>query len=752
MNEARPSNWIDEQAAEYQDLVGSFVESVVDKDTDEIIEYQLIWEGGDLGVALTTKENELGVCVSRVTGKGFPFGIKNVGSGDSLLSINMEDMTKNSLEQVVKFLQECDLPATLRFKKSEKRPSVTIPPPVRSNPSGVTSPTGSSAPRSSTRGSSKKSNKKRSSPQNNSRASLLTTGDRLSNTSSVQSRPSDGYRASNDSAVRASETRISDGTVGYRPTENITAQGSESQSQRASDSTVGYRASENSTVRGSDSQRPSDSTTGYRPSDNSQRLSVATSVASVGSPVQSSLTAPPPPPAKLADSMLKLSVQGDDVDEEEVADQVRELAPVKTKKKGKIATKLEATFVPVLGNDSIVSQNIPVIPRVDSMVSNVSSVDALGSQLPVSTEQFLSDDEDEEANSPVSHQVQPMVLEISPNEDKVQSSMTMSMKEDLLKSQPMSELHQMCAKGNVRGVVQYVKVKGFEGFIDREANHGQTCLHLAAKSGSAPLIKFILEQFKPLEDLINLEDDKGNNALHFAATKTPHVVHMLLECGAIADVKNSRALSPLIISIITSKDDNVIVPRMLLKFGGNANDMHEGHTVIHTAVSRGMFHIAGALVKAGAKMDVEDSEGKNIFEKVNRKSLRFLLSHIHFPPTAITEKERPNCMLCQKKFGFGTRKCNCTHCGRIACHDCASLNVEMYKLPMGFPGRVKRGAAVRDLKRVCKTCYSVFKERNDVPVKEESRFMKRIVGVEWDEVNPNKLQPTRAAGRRGEKE
>ncbi|POM65573.1 Myosin-like protein, partial [Phytophthora palmivora] len=305
---------------------------------------------------------------------------------------------------------------------------------------------------------------------------------------------------------------------------------------------------------------------------------------------------------------------------------------------------------------------------------------------------------------------------------------TMDSTAPIMKSHPIGTLHEMCAKGNLRGVVQHLRVDGPEALLNREPNHGQTGLHLAVKSGKVPLVKVILEQYKPLEDIINVEDDKGNTALHFAATKTPAMVHLLLENGASANVKNSRKFTPLIISVITSKDDSVIIPRMLLKFGANPNDMHDSQTVIHTAISTGRLQIAGALVRAGAKMDVEDAEGKSVFEKLPRKDLRYLISHIYFPPTYITRKERSECMLCRQKFKF-----------------------EMVKFPMGFPGRTRRGAANREQKRVCKTCFNVFKERNDEPEKSDmSKFINRVINIEWDEVNPEKLQKTQEAGRRGE--
>ncbi|DBA04372.1 TPA: hypothetical protein N0F65_002134 [Lagenidium giganteum] len=640
----RSNSWMDEQAAEYADLVGSFVESVIDSDTEEMIEYQLIWEGGDLGVALTPLDSKaaVGVQVSRVTGKGFPFGIKNVGPGDILLSINLRDTTKLTLDQVVGYLQECDLPATLRFKKMS--PDTDKAPPA--------------VPRRST-------------------YTITSNGP----TSPQGSAPGPG-RVSVASAGRFSAAS----------------------SNRGSQKNIGGRPSSYGRIFEDDYEEDED-----------EGLDIVANL-------------------------------GKDEEDDELVEDSHDDDPRLLRK--------QSSSMPLLGDFSTATSTIPIMPEA-SMASNIGVIDDVAQpQMPVYS--------GEEEVSPVGQAVQPVMLRSTTDsldslgDDLVKPEtaargsvrvMTDSGRgmESMMKSQPIGSLHEMCAKGNVRGVVQHLRVEGPEGLITREPNHGQTCLHLAVKSGNVQLAKLILEQYKPLEELINLEDDKGNAALHFAATKTPGMVHLLLENGASSNVKNSRKLTPLIISVITSKDDNVIIPRMLLKFGANPNDMHDGQTVIHTAIGTGRLQIAGALVKAGAKMDVEDSEGKNVFEKLDRRSTRFLISHIYFPPTYITEKERQECMLCHKKIKFGHRKCNCTHCGRFCCSECCSLSVEMHKFPMGFPGRVRRGAAVRDQKRVCKTCYNVFKERTEEPQKQENRFLNRIIGVEWDEINPNKLQTSRAA-------
>ncbi|RHZ39653.1 hypothetical protein DYB31_014393, partial [Aphanomyces astaci] len=153
-----------------------------------------------------------------------------------------------------------------------------------------------------------------------------------------------------------------------------------------------------------------------------------------------------------------------------------------------------------------------------------------------------------------------------------------------------------------------------------------------------------------------------------------------------------------------------------------------------------LLKVAGALVRAGAKLEVEDSDGKTVFEKVNRPSLKYLVSHIYFPPTFISEKERTECMLCLKKFGFGRRKYNCTLCGRLCCADDASLFIPFVQFPQGFPGRIHKGAGVLDDKRCCKTCFNVLKGRANAAPKADKGFIARVIGIEWDEVNPDKLQ------------
>lgn len=775
------NTWIEEQAAEYADLVGSFVESVVDSDTDEIIEYQLIWEGGDLGVALTTMEgHETGVGVSRVTGKGFPFGIKNVGPGDVLLSINLQDTTVMTLDQVVSFLQVCDLPATLRFKKLSPDTSnapISVPRKstyviTSSNPTGPTSPQGSSAPASMPRGSTKyvppppvphpmpqsipAPSKVQPQPQGvpkQARSSMPPN----KIPSDFPPPPPQPERASAFAAIPKSAPRA---PAPQPPQQQHYDQRESHDELPVSPEPVEHEQYEKHDLSPVSAPAPvpsvpaasshsHDEMTKHQPgaAPSPTRISqidglvLTTGTNDLGFEEESDRSSDDEE-ANFGEWTPESFNHEDEAKESEFVDE--DNLPVTRKK--------ASSSVAMLGHYSIQTtpDAIPILPD---------SEEATGIGLVDNVQQTYSAP-DRQTPSPVGYPIQPADMHrqapASPvHDDAPRESVRMTMDggaAPMMKSHPIGTLHELCSKGNLRGLVHYFRANGTDELINREPNHGQTGLHLAVKSGNVQAVKLILDQYKPIDELINIEDDKGNTALHFAATKKPAMVHILLESGASANVKNSRKLTPLIISIITARADDVITPRMLLKYGANPNDMHDSQTVIHTAIANRMLQIAGALVRAGAKMDVEDAEGKNVFEKLNRASTRFLITHVYFPPTYITEKERSDCMLCHKKFKFGHRKYNCTHCGRLACADCAAVFVQMVKFPMGFPGRIHRGAANREQKRVCKTCFNVFKERDEKGEKpQESKFMNRIIGVEWDEVNPNKLEESRPAGRRGEK-
>ncbi|KAL3669058.1 hypothetical protein V7S43_005442 [Phytophthora oleae] len=690
----------------------------------------------------------------------------------------MKDTTKMNLDDVVAYLQICDLPATLRFKKLSPvtdQPPVSVPRKstyviTSGNNTGPTSPMGSQAPPAYPRGSQRGSTKYTPpppAPSHPDRASMP-----VHNTQSDFPEPSappqrQSAKVPPTKKLTESPPKAAPKSVpkpakpAPTPVEPVmfTDQSAYKQHPAVKED---YELTEPVTVKPTKAhkQKPASPRQSVAPEEKLRELDglvLTSGVNDLGfeDSEDESVRASRESRDSWRDESFDVDADHGEWKIEEEKEEV-EKKPSKERAKERFQRDKSGSTVAMLGHFSVETKGdgVPILPDAEeatgiALIDNVSDFSPEDHHASPSGHVRPSE---ESTGSIVSSLNSSMNNTMNTDAPRPSVRVTMDSTAPLMKSHPIGTLHEMCAKGNLRGVVQHLRVDGPEALLNREPNHGQTGLHLAVKSGKVPLVKVILEQYKPIEDLINVEDDKGNTALHFAATKTPAMVHLLLENGASANVKNSRKFTPLIISVITSKDDSVIIPRMLLKFGANPNDMHDSQTVIHTAISTGRLQIAGALVRAGAKMDVEDAEGKSVFEKLPRKDLRLLIAHVYFPPTYITRKERSECMLCHQKFKFGHREHNCTHCGRLCCAECSSLFVDMFKFPMGFPGRTRRGAANREKKRVCKTCYNVFKERNDEPEKSDmSKFINRVINIEWDEVNPEKLKKTEEAGRRGEK-
>ncbi|EQC30656.1 hypothetical protein SDRG_11711 [Saprolegnia diclina VS20] len=773
MSSQRPSqNWIHEQAAEYADLVNdSSFASVSGHASDDPNEYQLIWEGGDLGVALTTNPSGSGVSVSRITGKGFPQGIKSVVPGDVLLGVNELDTLYLTLEDVVKFLQECDLPATLRLTRVENvathmaanpRPSSGRSS-VKSRPSyqrqTYTPPTKVHAPVSDVVTSPTNAGRPPSSKKKGIAGAYGRTSYQQQQAVSAPSMPKPMPKHQPEPVVQkptpapapvvfedesddddepivmptipaAPQTTLKSPYMTQpaatsaekpAPTKSILKPSPHPNAPMKPPSPI-HVASNHDSLRFSDDGRPSAPVDSLRGS--------ATSNASTA--------------IAMSEHMQKMSFS---IDDELPAKES------KVQESGPIAMMDETLDeLPILDNDSIHDSFIKLVDE-----------DAAEREMKEELDQVFEDDEDYENDIEGSdsgeedHQMElpPSTRAPPPYMPEVRDTMRVTQQPPPPgPSVAMSSIHDAAAKGDLRTVLTILRhdKAGPECLLKREPNHGHTALHLAVKSGNVPLVQMMLDQFAgmgPSAELLSVEDDKGNTALHFAATKTPHMVHLLLENGAPVNVKNSRGLTPLVIAILTNKKDDIIIVNMLLKYGANPNEIHETATIVHTAVNMRLIKVAGALVKAGAKLDVEDSDGKNVFEKCSRTSLRYLLSHIYYPPTFISEKERAACMLCLKKIGFGHRKHNCTHCGRLCCTEDASVAIPFVQFPQGFPGRVHKGAGVLEEKRCCKTCFNILRERAAAAApKETGGFVSRVIGVEWDEVNPNKLQKVSAPGRR----
>nr|CCA27039.1 myosinlike protein putative [Albugo laibachii Nc14] len=593
-------------------------------------QYQITWEGGDLGIALIPLEKGSGVACSRLTKKGFPIGIERVSCGDILLLINAIDTTKMTFKDVVAQLQICDLPATLTFEK----------PASKAIESALLKES--------------KDNKM--------------DGERIAQTptSPIGSTPSQQYTQKK----KVRDVRPS--SIFYKPSINLPA---------VSD---GLQSSEKVVAK-----------------DDADALEFLQDLVDAKESVE------------CGENFKNSSTLSKELETEHFDSEVSE----------GIKQHSDAS-------EEYLEENRPRISSVESRRSDESEI------------LHMDQPGENSYGSAASNDLLPSPKSLPP-------PVPMGTLTHSPKKKTRTLLQQLCSKGDVRGVEQYHRANGLAELIEREADFGQSSFHLAVKSGNLSLVKYLVQHYNPISEAIDIPDEKGNTPLHFAATKCAGTVLLLLQNGACASVPNARMLTPLIISVIKGTEDKVIIPRMLLKYGANSNDVYENQTIIHTAIDMKKIQTAGVLVQAGAKLDFLDTHGRNMFEKLDRGTLRFLIAQIYFPPNVISSKAQKVCMLCQQKPAFTQRKVNCTHCGRVCCPDCAPLTVASHRFPLGFPGRTRAGAASHEQKRVCKTCYKILKERDPEPKKEQNRFVRRVIGIEWDEVNPNKLVNPRAAGRRG---
>lgn len=296
-------------------------------------------------------------------------------------------------------------------------------------------------------------------------------------------------------------------------------------------------------------------------------------------------------------------------------------------------------------------------------------------------------------------------------------------------------------------------------FTERDPVHGQSAMHIAVRFGQLHAVQLLCGK-KTRGLLIDAVDNRQNTPLHLAAAKSRRITKYLLEHGADASRVNNRNQTPLAVHIITAKSDDPLIAEMLLQHKTDPNGPLGNSTLLHKAVDLKFYEIASRLVRHGARLDAKDAQGRMVFEKVDRKTLRQLCGKIAFPPVWVPNTERKSCMGCLRNFsrlGVGVRRHHCRHCGRLVCGRCSHVSVESEAFPASFEGHIDRNAADArsNLKRVCKCCSSVFDERakqaKDASPgssrKWSDAFMTRVVGCAWDEID--RTNETPQSSRRG---
>ncbi|RHY74315.1 hypothetical protein DYB30_012597 [Aphanomyces astaci] len=291
-----------------------------------------------------------------------------------------------------------------------------------------------------------------------------------------------------------------------------------------------------------------------------------------------------------------------------------------------------------------------------------------------------------------------------------------------------------------------------------EPKHQQTALHVAIRKGHYTVVNELCKS-KRIYDLMVVQDRNGNSALHFAVAKDrkngPRLVQFLLQYGgrAVVDVPNQRQQTPLVVHIMTTRQTDPTITDILLDAGAAPTAaLVDGSTILHVAVDRELMDIACSLIRSGAQLNATDRDGVRVVELAQRDNVKLkkLLDAIRLPPLWISEKDKKNCMVCAKPFGFAHRRHHCKHCARICCSECAAFSVELHRFPSQFPGRTaSNGKPVTDAQRVCRTCHGVFKTRRAIKdptnassglVVAKSNNPNNTRSSEWDEASTASLR------------
>ncbi|RLN66105.1 hypothetical protein BBJ28_00017584 [Nothophytophthora sp. Chile5] len=133
--------------------------------------------------------------------------------------------------------------------------------------------------------------------------------------------------------------------------------------------------------------------------------------------------------------------------------------------------------------------------------------------------------------------------------------------------------------------------------IHKSNKYGRSSLHNAVRRGDKHTIKHLLEE-QP--ELLWQPDSRGNHPLHYAVSSSvpegATIVYMLLKAGASVNAFNDRRQTPLLIHVISTEDDNDMIPRILLYH--NAKPMlkvTEDYMLAQYASFRGLHKIAASI-------------------------------------------------------------------------------------------------------------------------------------------------------------
>ncbi|CAI5701750.1 unnamed protein product [Peronospora effusa] len=236
----------------------------------------------------------------------------------------------------------------------------------------------------------------------------------------------------------------------------------------------------------------------------------------------------------------------------------------------------------------------------------------------------------------------------------------------------------------------------------------QIALHIAAKYGNLEAARLLAAP--EFRRLVNMPDRNGNTPLHFAATcsapSAVKVVALLLMRGADPTIKSKRDVFPIVASVLTAQgEDDPTIVQLLMKHGSDPNTVDgAGNTVLHIAVSRGLWKVAAALVSENAGMTIRNNQGVMVLDILSPAQLAWLVKFLVHPPEWVPYETQRSCMVCSRKFGLLVRRHHCRLCGRICCGPCSKYK---RRLPFKNTSNKLTRKGHHEMMKVCSTCVTV---------------------------------------------
>lgn len=271
----------------------------------------------------------------------------------------------------------------------------------------------------------------------------------------------------------------------------------------------------------------------------------------------------------------------------------------------------------------------------------------------------------------------------------------------------------------------------------RDRKNNQTALHIAVRKGHVDVLR-ALAKLPRVQDHVNAGDRHANTALHVAASSAkesaPEMVELLLAVGASVHALNVRGQTPLAIHILTARQDNASIARLLAPAMDSAvlNSLLNGTTTyLHMAMEHNLVEIGGALVAAGASINVPDHNGATVGDVIPKKALvRLVCSMKEGTQAAPASVVRKSCKICKNPKGLLETLRDCNLCGRAVCkNDSQKASEIAAKLQEGGdPLKYKQAskeAAVAG--RLCTVCCTVVLLR-DKQHKAKEGFNQKLFG------------------------